>query len=146
MRTRPAAIAVLATLTLAGCSQPADNPPATSAPKPGATAATEQPADDGRAALEKAVRAYSTAYFGQDMDAAHGALSKRCATKIPRPMYEAAVKATVETLGKHEIKTLTVDQISGDLARVSYTYDVPKLSQSGQPWAREDGAWKYDAC
>lgn len=147
MRTRTAAAALLlASLALAGCSTTADNPPATAASKPGASAATDKPADDGRAALEAAVRAYSKAYFGQDIDGAYGALSKRCAAKVSRPMYAGAIKATVGTLGKHEIKTLTVDQISGDLARVTYTYDVPKLSQSGQPWAREGGAWKYDAC
>lgn len=147
MRTRSTtAVLLLASLTLAGCSATADNPPASANPKPGASAATEKPADTGKAELEAAVRAYSKAYFGQDVDAAYGALSKRCAAKVSRPMYEGAIKATVTTLGSHDIKTLTVDQISGDLARVTYTYDVPKLSQSGQPWAREGGAWKYDAC
>ena len=37
-------------------------------------------------------------------------------------------------------------QISGDLARVTYTYAVPALDQSAEPWTSEDGAWKQDDC
>jgi hypothetical protein len=146
MRTRTAAFAALALLTLTACSTQASNPPATASPKPGADAQTDKPAADGRAELEAAVRSYSDAYFAADVDTAYGMLSKRCAAKIDRAWYQGAVEQTVKTMGKHDIKTLTIDTISGDLARVSYTYDVPKLSQTQQPWAREAGAWKYDAC
>jgi hypothetical protein len=148
MRTRLPVLAASAALALAGCSGPAANPPADDhpAPKPSASAATDKPADTSRVALEAAVRAYSAAYFKPDADAAHRMLSKRCAAKMDRIMYAAVVEQTVKTLGRHEIRTLTVDQISGALARVSYTYDVPKLSQTSQPWAREGGVWKYDAC
>jgi hypothetical protein len=147
MRTHPAALTALALLTLTACSGTADNPPATASPKPGASAATDkpEPADTDRAAVEQAVRAYSAAYFKPDAAAAHRMLSARCAAKAQPAVYRALVEQT-ETLGRHEIRTLTVDQISGDMARVSYTYDVPKLSQQAQPWVREDGAWKHDAC
>ncbi|TYB39699.1 hypothetical protein FXF50_04790 [Micromonospora sp. AP08] len=43
------------------------------------------------------------------------------------------------------IKTFQA-QISGDLARVTYTYDVPALNQNKEPWVREDGTWKQDDC
>jgi PBP1b-binding outer membrane lipoprotein LpoB len=43
MRTRLAAITALTALTLVGCSTTASTPPATSSPKPGASAATTQP-------------------------------------------------------------------------------------------------------
>lgn len=141
MRTRTAIAAALLLATLTACSS---DPATPAADKPNAPA--EQPADNSKAQLEATVRAYSAAYFKPDTAAAYGMLSKRCAAKIPQPMYDATVKATVASLGKHEIKTLTVDQLSGDLARVTYTYDVPKLSQTGQPWAREGGVWKYDGC
>jgi hypothetical protein len=37
-------------------------------------------------------------------------------------------------------------QISSDLARATYTYDVPALNQTKEPWVREGGAWKEDDC
>lgn len=37
-------------------------------------------------------------------------------------------------------------QVSGDLARVTYTYSVAGINQAGQSWVREDGSWRYDDC
>jgi len=37
-------------------------------------------------------------------------------------------------------------RITGDLAQVTYAYDVPALDQTSEPWTREDGAWKQDDC
>lgn len=143
MRTRHLTTALIAVLLL-GLTACAKTTPEADEPKAGAEA--EKPADDGKAALEAAVRAYSDAYFKPDAKTAHGMMSARCAAKVDPVIYKSVVEQTVKDLGHHKIKTLTVDQMSGDLARVTYTYDVPKLDQKFQPWVREDGTWKYDGC
>jgi hypothetical protein len=38
------------------------------------------------------------------------------------------------------------DDLSGDSARVTYSYDQPAINQSGQRWTREAGAWHWDGC
>jgi hypothetical protein len=150
MRHTTTAAAAVLLLALTACSTTADNPPAAASSKAGQSAGTEQPstppADDGKAQLEQAVRAYSKAYFATDTKAAHGMMSTRCQAKIPAEVYGPVVEASVKQYGVHDIKTFTVDQLSGDLARVTYTYPVPALDQKQQPWAREGGAWKYDGC
>ena len=60
--------------------------------------------------------------------------------------YSAVITTTAAAYGHQTITTLHVDQLSGDMGRVTYTYTVPKLNQVQQPWTREGGAWHYDAC
>ncbi|MFJ1865531.1 hypothetical protein ACIOD1_12950 [Streptomyces sp. NPDC088097] len=155
MRTHHTVITALAaagTLALTGCSSsdtPADSgPPASWVRESGTSPATAQPsADPGRANLEKTVRAYSAAYFKPDGKTAYATLSKRCQAKAgDAELFAGLVNSAAKTYGRQEIQTLTIDQLAGDLARVSYTYSVPVLNQSQQPWAREGGAWKYDGC
>lgn len=148
--TRATATAVLLLAALTACTSSSDSPstqpnthPAKTKAKGNASAA---PADSSRDDLEAAVRAYSAAYFRPDPTAAYSMMSKRCAAKADPVVYAAIVREGVKGYGHQAIKSLTVDQVSGDLGRVSYTYSVPKLSQSGQPWAREGGRWLYDAC
>jgi hypothetical protein len=43
------------------------------------------------------------------------------------------------------IKTYDAN-ISGDLARVTYTYDVAEINQDSEPWVKESGAWHEDDC
>lgn len=147
-RTTAAVLAGLLAVTLTACGS-SDNDTATTTPSTvateTATTPAEKPADDA-AALQAAVRAYSTAYFKPDPDAAYSALSTRCQGKTNKTMFAAAVKASAASYGRQDIKNLTVDQQSGDLARVTYTYSVPKLNQASQPWTRENGQWHYDAC
>jgi hypothetical protein len=152
MRTRTVTAAAVLLLALTGCSSDSstdDKPPtATASPSADPTTApsAEPSADPDAAALEQAVRAYSTAYFATDTTKAYGMLSARCAAKIPADMYGPVIESTVKQYGVHDIKTLTVDQLAGDLARVTYTYAVPALDQKSQPWAREGGQWRYDGC
>ena len=101
---------------------------------------------DDRAALTAAVRAYSAAYFKPDPGTAGKLLSARCRKTTNTEAYAAALSGAVSTWGRQEIKSLTVDRLSGDMALVSYTYDAGALNQDGQPWVREGGAWHYDAC
>ncbi|MFF1957976.1 hypothetical protein ACFVWX_13420 [Streptomyces sp. NPDC058220] len=147
MRTRTIALAAVLLATLTACSSSDDGKASskTNRNKP-ATAPKQKPTSEDAGDLEKAVRAYSIAYFKPDAEAAYSALSARCREEISDLVFKPVVEAAAKDYGKQEIKTLTVDQLSGDLARVSYTYSVPKLDQKQQPWAREGGVWRYDAC
>ncbi|PWK64391.1 hypothetical protein BCL76_11535 [Streptomyces sp. CG 926] len=147
MRTHHTAalLATTALLALTGCA--GDPAPAKTGAAPAPASSTPPKADPVRAGLEKAVRAYSAAYFKPDGAAAYATLSKRCATKAgDAELFAGIVDTAAKAYGAQEIQTLTIDQLAGDMARVSYTYSVPKLNQTSQPWAREGGAWKYDGC
>jgi hypothetical protein len=158
MRTRTVTAAAVLLLALTGCSSNSstdDKPPTATAspsadpttpPTKSPTASSNPTGDPEEAALEKAVRAYSDAYFATDSKKAYGMLSARCAEKIPADMYGPVIESTVKQYGVHPIKTLTVDQLADNLARVTYTYAVPALDQKSQPWAREGGQWRYDGC
>lgn len=145
--TAAALAAAAALLTLTACTssdKPAPAKPADPAP---ATSAAQPKADPARAELEKAVRGYSDAYFKPDGAAAYATLSKRCQGKAgDADLFAGIVDNAAKAYGKQEIQTLTIDQLAGDMARVTYTYSVPKLNQSSQPWVREAGAWRYDGC
>lgn len=133
------AAGLLAALTACGSSD--DNKAA--APAPSAST----PADDGADALTAAVQAYTAAYFKGDADAAYAALSARCTGKISKAQYEGVVaQAAAEYGPDHPATDITAD-VSGDLARVTYSVKgLPKFAQQDQPWAREGGTWHYDAC
>jgi hypothetical protein len=48
---------------------------------------------------------------------------------------------------RHVLPIVSYDaQVSGDHARVTYTYDVAALNQDAEPWVREEGFWKTDDC
>lgn len=153
MHTRTTAVllaaGLLATLTACGSSDD-DKPAAPASPSSASAAETpapSTPADNGTTALTAAVQAYTAAYFKGDADTAYSALSARCAGKISKAQYEGVVtQAATEYGPDHPATNITAD-VSGDLARVTYKVDgLPKFDQSGQPWAREDGTWRYDAC
>lgn len=151
--TIPAAAVLLLALTACGSDDPADEPAAdagtTSAPtedKP----AEDKPADDSAgdaAALQTAVEDYTNAYFKGDADTAYQMLSKRCAGQISPGAYEAVVTQAATDFGPDHPATDVQADVSGDLARVSYKVKgLPRFDQQSQPWAREGGAWRYDAC
>ncbi|WP_377273114.1 hypothetical protein [Peterkaempfera sp. SMS 1(5)a] len=133
-----------AALALTACTSSPHNP----APQPPATkAAPGSPAPDpSRAELEEAVRAFSTAYLKPDPDAGYAMLSERCRRTIGKSVWAGLAKSAAKDYGRRPIKTLTVLQLAGDDARVSYTYGLPRLDQLEQPWLRENGSWRYDAC
>ncbi|MDH6228197.1 hypothetical protein [Streptomyces sp. MJP52] len=155
IRVLPAATAVAFSL-LTGCS------PDEGAADRGSGAAAEPSAGNGPPAadvraLTRGVEAYVTAYFGDDAPTALGMMSERCrgvlvheaehAGKRGEEAYAAAVEEIAEEHGPRKATDVTVDEVSGDRARVSYRVGgLPEFGQEGQPWSREDGTWKYDAC
>ncbi|MEU9002987.1 hypothetical protein [Streptomyces sp. NPDC048551] len=145
--TTTAVLATAALLTLTACSSSEPKPASPPADAPAPASSPAPRVDPARADLDKAVRAYSAAYFKPDGTAAYATLSKRCATKAGNAeVFAAIVDNAAKAYGRQEIQSLTIDQLAGDMARVSYTYTVPALNQTQQPWTREAGAWKYDGC
>lgn len=101
---------------------------------------------DAAAPLRRAVTAYSAAFLGGDGDAAYRLLSERCKARTSREAMGSMTASAKKTYGEQPIKTLTVDSLAGDLARVTYTYSVPALNQTKEPWVREAGQWHEDDC
>ncbi|MFF8447886.1 hypothetical protein ACF06Q_09315 [Streptomyces leeuwenhoekii] len=144
--------AVLLLAALTACSS-SDGDGDTASPAPSAPATSSEPSTapsppPGDAAeLEKAVEAYTAAYFAGEASTAHRMLSERCREKINELVYGATVKQAAKDYGPDHPATDVRAEVSGDMARVSYKVKgIPKLDQDAQPWAREGGDWKYDAC
>ncbi|MDQ1045148.1 hypothetical protein [Streptomyces sp. V4I2] len=151
MRTRATTLTATALLVtaLTACSSSEDNgddaaADSSSASSPAAEESSA-PGDDG--ALQQAVEDYTTAYFDGDDDTAYEALSERCQGKITPEAYTAVIEQAAADHGDGHPATDVQAEVSGDLARVSYKVEgLPKFDQESQPWAREGGDWKYDAC
>lgn len=153
MRTRATITTAALLLTaLTACSSGDDDstdaaPPAasSSASTPASAESSAPPADD--AELTAAVQAYTDAYFAGEASTAYRMLSERCQKDINELMYGATVKQAATDYGPDHAATDVQAEVSGDMARVTYKIEgLPKLDQDAQPWAREGGAWKYDAC
>lgn len=146
IRTTAAATLAALLLTLTACSSSDDkSDPSAPADSP----AAEQPAakkDDGKDDLEASVRAYTKALFSGDGKTGYNLVSERCKQEMTAAEFQTLSEQGHNDYGSLEIKTISVDQISGDLARVSYGVGVPQFERKAQPWSREDGTWRWDAC
>ena len=139
---------------LAGCGGPGDTSsapvaaapavaesPATAAATPAATA-TAAAHDE----LKAAVQAYSDAFLTGDGKTAYGLLSQRCRKRATLDEFTGVVEAAKQTYGSAlPMKTFTAS-VSGDLARVTYTYAIKAIDQDSEPWVREGGRWHEDDC
>ncbi|MGK5534218.1 hypothetical protein [Streptomyces sp. URMC 129] len=134
--TAAAGIAVAAALILSGCSSDGGDEPEND----------EQTAGEA-AALEEAVRTFTDVYF-TDPPAAYRMLSERCADLTDEETYTAELEGFAAAYGEVSVETFSVDEIDGDSALVTYTIGDPMIDGGlvGQPWVREDGEWRYDAC
>lgn len=119
---------------------PTATSPTTSSPS------QEHEADADAAALEKSVRDYTRALFSGDGPTGYNLLSARCKKFTYPDDYQGLADDAHHQYGNLEIKSISIDNISGDLARVSYSVGVPALEREAQPWVREDGTWRWDAC
>ncbi|MFG2141535.1 hypothetical protein [Streptomyces sp. NPDC048650] len=144
-RTNAAALAAVLLTTITGCSGSAVDKPAHKPTQTAATTPAPTPAAS-RADLEKAVRQYTAAYFTPDVTAAYGMISSRCKEQITKPALNALLERANQMHGDRTVTRFAVDKLSGDMARVSYGVGLPRYDQHGQPWTREGGHWRYDAC
>jgi hypothetical protein len=153
MRTTTATLATAAALlALTACSSsddsadPAPSTPTATAEEPTTTPTNTRP-PAGVVDLERVVGTYTSLYFAGEGKPAYAFLSKRCKAKADPAVYEATVKQAAKDYGPDHAATDVQATVSGDMGRVSYRVKgLPKFDQDGQPWVREGGAWKYDAC
>lgn len=145
-----AQFALLATFTLMTVGLTACSSGSNDTEKPASDSspaeAKEDAKSDDTAALESSVRAYTKALFSGDGPTGYKLLSERCKKEMTPAQFQTMSDQGHNDYGSLEIKTISVDQISGDLARVSYGVGVPQFERKAQPWAREDGTWRWDAC
>ena len=152
MRTR-ATITVTAVLLLAAtaCSSndddKANGPDVTASAEQPSTTPTNTPAPADGVELERVAATYTDLYFGGSGQAAYKFLSKRCQGEADPAVFTATVEQAAKDYGPDHPATDVHATVSGDLGRVSYKVKgLPKFDQQDQPWAREGGDWKYDAC
>jgi hypothetical protein len=156
-RTSAALGLVLILTSMTGCdgssteAQPVPtNVPTTAAPSvTGSAIASAAPASksvDSAAALKKAVKAYSDAFLTGKVAESRALLSKRCKDRVGSAAWQGIVAGAGQQYGTAlPIKTYRA-QVSGNLARVTYTYDVAEINQDSEPWVREAGHWHEDDC
>ncbi|SEP09516.1 hypothetical protein [Actinacidiphila rubida] len=155
MRTRIAAatLAAAALLTVTACSSgksdgKADRPAATgsTAGGPAPAAGTQDPAAADRAALTKSVQDYTALFFAGDPDG-YDLVSARCKLDMTKYGWAVLAKKGHHDHGSQKATDITIDELSGNLARVSYgAGNIPAMTRKAQPWAREGGTWRWDAC
>ena len=155
MRTTTATLAATAAalLALTACSSGDDNadekPSASATVEEPTTTPTNTPAPAGDAAtdLERVAATYTDLYFAGEGKPAYVFLSKRCKGQIDEALYQATIEQAAKDYGSDHPATDVHATVSGDMGRVSYKVKgLPKFDQEQQPWTREGGDWKYDAC
>ncbi|SDT74256.1 nuclear transport factor 2 family protein [Actinoplanes derwentensis] len=110
------------------------------------TASPTAVAVDAQNELKAAVQAYSDAFLTGDPKAAYELLSQRCRKRHSLAEFTSIVSAAEQMYGSAlPIETFSA-QVSGDLARVTYTYSVKAINQDSEPWAREQESWRQDDC
>ncbi|MEU6343497.1 hypothetical protein ABZ883_21450 [Streptomyces sp. NPDC046977] len=101
------------------------------------------------AALEQAVRAYTTAYFEPDVDTGYAMWSNRCRVAGGKDQLAGLMERAESMNFDHVVYTVerfSVDRVSGAHAVVTYGVgDDPRFDLT-ERWVREDGAWHYDHC
>lgn len=100
---------------------------------------------DPTASLRSAVEAYSAAYLGDQPEAAFDLLSARCKGRVPLEQMRVLTSGAKRLYGSAAMTSFTAT-VSGDLGRATYTFIDASINQTDQPWAREQGRWRYDAC
>jgi hypothetical protein len=96
--------------------------------------------------LRSTVQAYSDAYLTGDAKHAYSLLSARCQRRLSAQEFGAIVEQAGALYGTAlPMKAFHAD-VSGGMARVTYTYSVTALNQDAEPWVMESGAWHEDDC
>lgn len=131
-----ALVLVLAT----GCGGGATGPkvPSATGVDSEAAAATED--------LRAAVQHYADAFLTADADASYALLSERCQARTSLATWRGLIEQMGVAYGSPLRLTSYTAKVSGDLARVTYTFSEAAINQSAEPWVRENGKWHEDDC
>ncbi|MEV4342941.1 nuclear transport factor 2 family protein [Actinoplanes sp. NPDC049596] len=136
-------------LLLGGCGG-AETPSAAVTPASAAASSapvSTAPGDEGvTGELRPAVQAYSDAFLTGDAKKAYGLLSERCRKRMSQSEFTQIVTAAGQMYGSALPLETYSAKVSGDLARVTYTYSIKAINQEAEPWTRESGEWHQDDC
>ena len=146
----------IAVLVVTGCGGAtggdagATGTPSASSPGTTSTKMTSGPTNTAttsdEAALRAAVQAYSDAFLTGNGKQAYALLSTRCQERNALAEFTAMTDQAKVLYGNPlPMKSYTA-QISGDMARVTYTYAISGINQTREPWVRESGNWHEDDC
>lgn len=152
MRIRHTTAVVIAALacTLTACSSSSDtnSDSKASTSQPAASTSPSQSAakDDKATALKQAVRDYTAALFSGDASG-YDLVSARCQKQMTKADWTTLAKQAHQQYGSQKATGVHVNQLAGDLARVSYgAGNIPQFNRESQSWTREGGTWRWDAC
>lgn len=92
------------------------------------------------------MRTYTADLFGGHADG-YKLVSARCKQQMTKSAWADLATQAHHQYGSQTATGIHIDQQSGDLARVSYgAGHIPQFNRKSQPWARESGTWRWDAC
>jgi hypothetical protein len=133
-----------------GQSEPSESASVASSPtesqSPADAAPSGESTPDQETSLDAAVRNYSDAYFGKDLDGVFGRMSTRCQGVVDKNQLTGELMAIDVNYpdGTPTLTSVTVN-VDGDQGHATYSYS-DGLQINDQPWALEEGTWKYDQC
>ena len=110
-----------------------------------ACSGSSSPKDDD-AALINSVRAYNESFLAGRSTEAWNLLSDRCHDRIGEGPFGEIVDAIVMLYPGVETLEVSIDDLSGDLARVTSRFTDELLDQDREPWVQENGQWHNDDC
>jgi hypothetical protein len=102
--------------------------------------------DSGDRGLRDAVQAYSGAFLTGDGTASYELLSARCQEREGREEWVSLVAGAGQIYGEPLEFTGYQTEVSGDRAKVTYTFERSEINQADEPWVYEHGAWRNDDC
>lgn len=137
-----AAVAVVACVA-AGCGQSVEARPRSGDPdRPCAGPECKTPAE----ALAAAVAAYVDAQAEGDASAAWALVSSRCAELVDERRFRTTVAAYGVMFSRLAATDIELS-IEGDRGYASYATGMEQVGPFvDQPWWREEGGWRWDAC
>lgn len=136
-------LVVVSVMVLSSCGGSASK---TAAPSSAASVATTTIPPSNNSGLRQAVEGYSAAYLGDKPAEAYGLLSARCRSQLTVAQMVSLTHGAKLMYGSAKLIGYHEDEVVGDSARVTYSYNQPSINQSGQRWTREAGRWHWDAC
>jgi hypothetical protein len=144
MRVFSVTLCVALPVALTGCG--ADHSKAAAPSTTAVTVTVDASTAAAKAAVAKAVRAYSAALVAGQGKKAYPMVSAHCRTVITAPAFDALAAQAHATYPKAKITKLTVNDVTSTQAHVTYTYADAVLDQAGQSWVKEHGSWRWNAC
>ncbi|TXL62928.1 hypothetical protein [Aeromicrobium terrae] len=101
--------------------------------------------DEGQ--IRKQVDVFVETIFGGRGGEAYELMSNRCRAKDPKSTYVRNSKLIHQNLVGDEVEPQDVKiSVESDRARVTYTLDIPQISDAKQRWIKESGEWHLDSC